>query len=326
VLEGSVQRGDDKIRVVMRLLDTRGGETVWQHRFLRPIADLLSLQDEIAGQTAARIDPALLMCGVQRGSVLPGANPTAYPLLLRAIPAIYRLDRDEFIDAGKLLEEAVAREPSYAPAHAWLAHWHMLSLGQGWTDDRAATLRRMRAHADRALSLDPGDARSLTIVGHVRAFTRHGLAEALALHERALTINPNLPLAWVLAGLAQIYAGNHEEGIRRVERGRALSPLDPAEFWFDTAVALAHLLRHEHDAAITIARRAADMNPYFSSTFKILAASLGHAGWSTVEALAPLGRLEPAFTVTDAMDRSPLAREEDREWFAEGLRRAGVPA
>lgn len=325
VLEGSVQRGDDKIRVVMRLLAARTGETVWQHRFLRPMTDLLTLQDEIAGQTAARIDPALLLGGMQRASLSGVADPAAYPLLLRAIPAIYRLDREEFSAAGRLLEEAVPREPGYAPAHAWLAHWHMLSLGQGWTEDRAETLRRMRAHADRALALDPGDARSLTIVGHVRAFTRRGLTEARALHERALSINPNLPLAWVLSGLAEIYRSDHEEGIRRIERARALSPLDPAEFWFDTAVGLAHLLRHEHEAAISAARRAADVNPYFSSAFKVLASALGHAGMSAADALARLAQLEPGFTVTDALARTPIVHEEDRDWFAQGLRRAGVP-
>ena len=163
------------------------------------------------------------------------------------------------------------------------------------------------------------------IVGHVHAFTRRGLTEALALHERALSINPNLPLAWVLSGLAHIYTGDHAEGIRRIERGRALSPLDPAEFWFDTAVALADLLRHEHESAITAARRAAGMNPYFSSTFKILAAALGHAGRPPAEAVARLAQLEPDFTVTDALARTPLAREDDREWFAQGLRLAGVP-
>ena len=324
VLEGSAQRGDGKIRVMMRLLDARDGETVWQHRFLRQVADLLTLQDEIAGQTAARIDPALLMRSFRRSSSVANADPSAYPLLLRAIPAIYRLDRDDFVAAGSWLEEAVSREPGYAPAHAWLAHWHMLSLGQGWTDDRDQTLHLMQLHANRALSLDPGDAKSLTIVGHVRAFTRSGLAEALALHERALSINPNLPLAWVLSGLAQIYQGDHEDGIRRAERARALSPIDPSEFWFDTAIALAYLLRHEHDAAITASRRAADMNPYFSSTLKILASALGHLGQPADDTLVRLKQLEPGFTVSDALARTPLLREEDRAWFAMGLSRAGV--
>jgi tetratricopeptide (TPR) repeat protein len=181
--------------------------------------------------------------------------------------------------------------------------------------------------AGRAIALDPSDARGLTIAGHVRAFLHHRVDEAMALHERALSLNPNLPLAWALSGIAHTYAGLHDEAIRRIRRARDLSPLDPHSFFFDMALMMPHFLRGDYQVVAELGYQALDLNPALTSTYKGLLAALGHLG-RTGEAAglaARLLRLEPAFRIADTVARTPLARAEDAARYAEGLRRAGLP-
>jgi len=328
LLNGTVLRGRDRARVTVQLLDLRaGGEVAWAGRFDRDAADILALQDEIAAETVARVDPELLLREGRRAAARPTNNVTAYDLVLRAIPAIYRLEPASFRAAGELLADAVALDPDYAAAHAWWACWHLFQVGQGWAEDAAAAMARAGDLAGRAITLDPSDARCLTIAGHVRAYLDHRIDEALALHERALSLNPNLPLAWAFSGLAHAYAGLHEEAIRRIHRARHLSPLDPHGFFFDMALMMPHLLRGDFETVVELGRRALELNPALTSTYKGMLAALGHLGRTDEAAAvgARLLRLDPAFRVTDTVARTPLVRAEDRALYAEGLRRAGLP-
>ncbi len=326
LIDGSVQRGNGRVRVAVRLLDMRGeGEVIWTQRFERADDDILTLQSEVAGEIVAQVDPELLLYEGARAAPAGTHDVTAYDLLLRAIPAVYRLDESGFRAAGEMLAQAVARDPQFAAAHAWWAYWHVLSVGQRWARDEDA-MARAGALAERAVRLDPSDARALTIAGHVEAFLHRRPDEAVLLHDRALQLNPNLPLAWALSGLALAYRGEHEEAIRRLLQAKRLSPFDPHAFFFDMALMMPHLLRGEFDLAVLIGRRAAQLNPGFTSTLKGYLAALGHLGRREETELirARLLALEPGFTVTEALARSPLMRAEDRIIYAEGLRRAGL--
>src|SRR5205823_203882 len=116
-----------------RLLDVRtGGNVVWAQRFDRDSADLLSLQDEIAAETVAQLDPELLLLEGTRASSRPTVGSNAYELTIRAIPAVYRLDRAGYHEAGAMLRAAVATDPAHAAAYAWWAYWHLFLVGQGW--------------------------------------------------------------------------------------------------------------------------------------------------------------------------------------------------
>lgn len=328
LLDGTVQRSSGRVRVMVRLLDMRaGGEVIWARRFDRAAGDILTLQDEIAAETAAQIDPELLLREGRRVASQPPRDAKAYDLLLRAIPAVYRLEETEFRAAGDALAAAAALDPDYASVHAWWAFWHLSLLGQGWASDPAAAMARAGQLAERAVALDPSDARALTIAGHVRAFLHHQVNEAIELHERALSLNPYLSLAWVFSGMAQSYAGHHEEAIRRIQRARRLSPFDPYSSVFDMALMIPHLARGEYEMVVEIGRRATALNPGLSSTQKGYLAALGHLGRTEEQAVIRerLLRLEPSFSVREALLRSPLVRDEDRLRYAEGLRRAGLP-
>ena len=200
---------------------------------------------------------------------------TAQDLLLQALPAIYRLERDSFLDARRLLEMSLRADPGSSVAHGWLAYWDLLYVGQGWADDPAASTAEAARLAERAVMLDPGDARALTLAGHVRGFLGRHPEEASALHERAIALNPNLAIAWCFSGLAHFYLGRHEEALRRISVALRLSPSDPHGFFFDTALIMPHLLRGDYASAVEAGRRAIEINPLFSSAYKGYLAALG---------------------------------------------------
>jgi DNA-binding SARP family transcriptional activator len=328
LLKGTVLRGRDRARISVQLLDVRaGGEVAWAGRFDREAADILTLQDEIAAATVAQIDPELLLREGRRAATRPASNVTAYDLVLRAIPAIYRLEPTAFRAAGELLAQAVALDPDYAAAHAWWACWHLFQVGQGWAKDAAAAMARAGELATRAITLDSSDARALAIAGHVRAYLHHRVDEAMELHERALSLNPNLPLAWALSGIAHTYAGLHEEAIRRIHHARELSPHDPHGFFFDMALMMPHLLRRDFETVVELGRRALALNPALTSTYKGMLAALGHLGRADAAyaTRVQLLALDSTVRIRDTVARTPLARAEDRALYAEGLRRAGLP-
>jgi DNA-binding SARP family transcriptional activator len=297
LLDSTLQRSGNRIRIIIRLIDVHaGGNVAWVRRFDGAVDDLLVLQSNVAAETSAQVDLELLI-----------------------------LEGDRLVSRG-LRDAALAIESDNAAANAWSAYWHVLLVGQGWAGDPVAATQRAGDLAERAVALDRGDARALALVGHVRGFLHRRPAEACALHERAISLNPNLPLAWCFSGVANSYLGRHEEAIERIAQAQRLSPHDPHAFFFDMALTMPHLLRGEFDTVVTLGRRAIELNPSFSSTYKGYLAALGHLGrdHDASRVLARLLTLEPSFSIRDAVERSPMIRPDDLALYAEGLRRAGL--
>ncbi|HEX4261846.1 MAG TPA: hypothetical protein VHY76_12175 [Acetobacteraceae bacterium] len=325
VLDTAVHGVAGGLSVTLRLIDLRaGGELVWAQRAERAGEDGRDFAAEVAGSLAAQAEVQLLLR--EAATVLP-AEPGAFRLLASAIPAFTRLERQEFLAAGARLRAAIDAAPDYAAAHAWLAWWHALLLGQGWAQNTARHVARAEALATRAVLLDPLDARALAIAGYVRSFIGHDPEDATALQERALVVDPNLPLAWALSGLNHAFRGEHEEAMRRLGHAKRLSPFDPLEFFFETALSVPSAMRGEFEQTLRHARAGLRLNPHHSSAHKGALVALGHLG--RVEAARPIAAallaLEPDFSVRRAMARSPLLRPDDRDRYAEGLRRAGMP-
>ncbi len=327
LLDGSVQRAGDTIRISLRLLDLRSSnQIVWARRFDRQTDDLLSLQDEIAAEVVGQIDPEILLIEAKRTTSRPPVNATAYDLTLRAIPLIGRMEHGPFLEAGKHLAEAIKLEPDYAAAHAWYAYWHVFLVGQDWADHPLAMMEKAGELAERAIILDPFDARGLTISGHVRAFLHRRLHEAMSLHERALSLNPNLAMAWALSAVTYAYAGDADEAERRNNRYKKLSPLDPHAFFFDAFFVLIHLMKRDYETAVELGRSVSQLNPTFSAGYKPYLAALGHLRREQEAATIRrrLLSIEPDFTVERFLRTSPMERESDRLHYAEGLRLAGI--
>lgn len=328
LLDGTVQKERARLRITLRLLDLRAGsQIVWARRFDRQTHDLLSLQDEIASEVVAQIDPEILLIEAKRTLARPPVDPTAYDLMLRALPLMTRMEREPFMQAGEYLRRAIALEPDYAAAYAWYAYWHVFLVGQFWSDTPRATIEEAEALVERAIMLDPFDARALTVAGHVRAFLHRRLREAIALHERALAVNPNLAMAWALSAVVYAYMGNPEEAERRFDHYKKLSPLDPHAFFYDTCNIYIQLLKRDFESAVAVGRTVIDMNPSFVTSHKLYLAALGHTGrmHEATTVRQRLLALEPDLTVERFLATTPLEREADRAVFAEGLRLAGIP-
>jgi DNA-binding SARP family transcriptional activator len=328
LLDGTVQRTGERLRIALRLLDLRAGnQMVWARRFDRESNDLLTLQDDIAAEVVAQIDPEILLIEAQRVTGRPSHDPSAYDLVLRSIPLISRMERLVFVQAGELLRQAMGQEPEYAAAHAWLALWLMFLVGQGWADDPAEAMAEAGRLAERAIMLDPQDAKALAIAGHARAFLHHRMREALTLHDRALALNPNLAMAWALSAMTFTYLGDLAEAERRANRYKRLSPLDPHAFFYDTILIYIALLKKDYEGAATIGRAVTEMNLSFSSSMKPYLAALGHLGHvqECQRLLERLHSIQPDFSVAGFIAGSPFERQEDLDCVVAGLRAAGVP-
>jgi len=325
LLDGVVQAVGAQLRVQVRLLDIAGGgDVVWSVRFDRALGNLFALQDEMAGETVARLESHLLLWQERRAR--GPAHPGAERLLRAALPGLLRLDRAAFSSAGKLLETACGLDPDHAGVHAWLAHWHLFAVGQGWAEHPAAAGQAVRAHAEAAVALDPEDARALSLAAHMRGFVDRDPAAAEPLHARAMAANPNLPLGWSLSGLNQAYLGHHAEAARRAATATRLSPQDPLRYFFDVALAVPHFLSGDDATSIRIGRESIAASPGFSSAYKTQLAALGQLGRreAAADIRTRLLALEPGFTVAEALERSPIYDPAGRERYAEGLRLGGL--
>ncbi len=325
LLDGVVQAVGAQLRVQVRLLDlAAGGDVVWSVRFDRALGNLFALQDEMAGETVARLESYLLLWRERRAR--GPAHPGADRLLRAALPGLLRLDRAAFSSAGELLETARGLDPDHAGVHAWLAHWHLFAVGQGWAEHPAAAGQAVRAHAEAAVALDPEDARALSLAAHMRGFVDRDPAAAEPLHARAMAANPNLPLGWSLSGLNQAYLGHHAEAARRAATATRLSPQDPLRYFFDVALAVPHFLSGDDAASIRIGRESIAASPGFSSAYKTQLAALGQLGRreEAADIRARLLALEPGFTVAEALERSPIHDPAGRARYAEGLRLGGL--
>ena len=316
------------IRISLRLLDLRaGGEMVWSRRFERKVDGASFWQDDLACEIAAQVEPELLQHEARRAARRPVLDASPRELMLRAVPAIFRLVEPDYSEAGLLLARAAAQAPDDAAILGWWANWHLFLVGQSFAHDPHGACLRAGELAERAVGLDPGCARALSIAAHVRSFLLHkDINETISLHERALALNPSLPFAWAVSCLALSYAGRHEDALTHGERAHSLSPFDPHSFFFDAALLVPHFAMRQFDQVVMIGRRAMAINPAMIGPQKGLLSALGHLGRreEAAELLTKIRRQAPNLNVELAMLRSPLSRQEDRDLYESGLRLAGM--
>src|SRR3954453_12769711 len=223
--------------------------------------DLFSLQDRIASETVAQVDPELHQRRWAAASSAKTDIAEAHHSVLTAIKGIYRLDRPQFLRARELLSRAIELDPDYSTAHAWLAYWGIMAVGQGWAVNGREVIAMAGGSAERAVLLDPLDARALAIAGHVKGYLLHDVRSALHLHARAIELNPNLPIAWTLSAWSKVYSGDHATALRHATTAQSLSPRDPHIFFVEHAQMAAHMFRGELEEADVLAELVLDRQP-----------------------------------------------------------------
>jgi adenylate cyclase len=283
VLEGSVRKAAERVRITGQLIDVATGTHVWAERYDRKSDDIFALQDEITLSVVGAIEPRLRFAEVERAKRKRPDNLDAYDLVLKALPDVYSRMPEQSKKALVLLERALALDPTYALAHACAAQCnHAIFLRGGQhIDNRKAAIR----HAQVALAHGQDDALALALAGFSIAMESHDRAAALAAFEAAIAVSPSSALAYILGSVTLAIAGEAERAIEWSEQGLRLSPLDPWRSSALLALAFAKFHRGRYEEAAADARKAVQSSPDFSIPYAVLAAPL-----------AKLGRLEEANT------------------------------
>ena len=328
MLQGSVQRISERLRISLRLIDVQDDECVaWMNRWERDIGQVLSFQDEVAGAAAAEIDAEVSRARTGRLAQGGVSEDPVCDLVTRALTLIARLRKDDAHQAGNLLARVRELQPDNSSGHLWSAYLILICAAQGWTERSPLVGAVAADYAERAVNLDRQDARALCIAGHVHAFLDRRPREALIFHDRALALNPNLALAWELSATAHVYLGQFDEAARQFNRCKHLLPTGVDGLFCEPGLIAAALLQHDFDAAVTIGQRATQIQPGFADGLKPYLAALGHS--RRVEqsrtVLSQLLAIEPSFSVAKFLQTAPFEREMDRVLYAKGLRLAGAP-
>jgi TolB-like protein len=284
VLEGSVRKAGDRVRISIQLVEAETGIHLWADRCDRRIEDIFAVQDEITLSVVSAIEPSLRDAEIERVKRKRPDNLDAYDLVLRAMPLVYAVIPEEAAKALLLLERAIALEADYGMAHGFLAWCHViLFLRSGFKEDnRIAAVRHARA----AVAHGRDDATALSLGAFVIGIVEHDSVAALDAFERALALSASSAFALSMGSIVHAHAGKAKRAIEWAGRAVRLSPMDMLAFTPYNALAMGNFQLGHYEEAAAAARRAVQSNPKNCSTQRLLAA-----------ALAKLGQLEAAKAV-----------------------------
>jgi adenylate cyclase len=325
LLEGSVQKAGNRLRIIVQLVETEGGAHVWSSRFDGAIDDFFDLEDRITEQVAGALQPSIRIAEIERSRRKRPQDLSSYDFTMRAMPHVWALEKEESAKALELLEKAIAIDPQY-PLALSLAGWcHAQRSVYNWADDIAESQAMARRLAERAAEMSGDDPVTLAVLGAVHTFVRnHGTARVLL--ERAVTLDPNAAWAWSRLGWLEVYADQPQKAIDNFERALRLSPIDPMNFNNYVGIGSAHEVAQEYDQAASFYRRALEERPNASWIYRNLASVLSGAGRveEAKQAFTKMKRYYPDLTISkfkQAMVFSPAVLGR----MGENLRKLGLP-
>ncbi|MGB7692455.1 MAG: winged helix-turn-helix domain-containing tetratricopeptide repeat protein [Pseudolabrys sp.] len=324
VVEGSVRKSGERVRITAQLNEVTTGTHIWAERYDRDIADVFAVQDEITEAIVAAIEPQLYAAENFRAQRKPPDSLDAWDLVMRGLSHYWRLTRQDNMVAQAMLEKATAIDPNYGQALGVLAAAHTFSAHMGWTEMSKAVPIAERA-AIAALRADSEDPWAHYALGNVYLFTRR-FDDSLAEFETALRLNPNFSLAQGYYGLTLCYCGRWEDGDLAARRALRLSPRDPFSALYYGIAAYSQYNGHNYEEAMRFAREAIRERNDFVGGHRVLTASAGMAGRSDVAAAAmqELRRVQPNISLSWISKEMPFKLDEDRKHYLEGFRRAGL--
>ncbi len=324
VLEGSVRKSGNRIRLTAQLVEAATGNHVWAERYDRDLADIFAVQDEITERVVAAIEPELYAAEQVRSQSKPPDSLDAWECVIRALSLIGQGTRDENTEAEALCRRAIAIAPGYGRAHSLLA-WALLRRSD-WSSDIKIIVPEASAEARIALGLDERDPWAHLAQGVV-LFRMRQPGDAERAFRRAIDLNPNFALAHARLATSLTVQGSYQEAIDSAEHALRLSPRDrPVGTYASIAMAMVHLVAGRYPECVTSVRNVIEKSPEWLQGHAVLTAALGLAGDLTAaaEARDTLLRLRPDYSLTWMLQNSvDTGRLTDR--LREGLRKAGVP-
>ena len=329
VLEGSVRKAANRVRITGQLVDSATGAHLWANRFDGGLGDIFDLQDQVTESIVGAIAPAVEKAEIERAKRKPTESLDAYDHYLRGLASYYRItNRHANEEALRLFNRAIELDPAFASAYGRAALCYCWAKTTGWISFTPNVIVKVKKLAQRAVELGKDDVIALAASGYTLAFVARDLGGGATLIDRALAFNSNWAEAWFCGGWVKNWLGEPETAIERFARAIRLNPLDPSISGVRAGISHAHYFLGHYDEAASWATMALEDNPDFQPALRMEAASNAMAGRleQADQALMRLRQLNRTLRVSSLKSLlGPYRRAEDLSRYEQGLRQAGLP-
>ncbi len=327
VLSGSCTVVGSHMSLFVELAEADGGRIVWAENLKGSVAGLFNPDDDMLSRIVSAVSSAVIKheLGRAQNHALPTLE--GYTLLLGAVAMMHHNSLTDFDKARQMLEHLIERSKRHPVPLAWLAKWHVIKVQQGWFQDMQVEANLALECTKRALDCEPTNSLALTIDGFVHTNLLKNLEVASTRYEAALSVNPNESLAWLLRGTLNAFQGNGDIAFDSTERALKLSPLDPIRYFYDSLAASASIAAGKYERAVFLAQRSLRANRTHTSTYRalIIAQSMSNQLDEARRTVDDFLKLEPDFTVSKFLERTPAKGYAIAKEIADALTRAGVP-
>jgi TolB-like protein len=327
VLEGSVRKSANRVRITGQLIDASTGAHIWADRFDGALDDIFDLQDQVTATVVAAISPKMEQAEIQRAKRKPTANLNAYDYFLHGMATVHELTKEATNEALQLFCKAIEIDRDFASAYGMATWCYVQRKANRWVTDLSQEAAEATRVARKAVSLGSDDAVALSRGGYALAYIGGDLDAGDVFINRALVLNPNLAFAWFAIAWLKIFSGEPELALQHFSHLMRLSPFTPLMPSIHAGIAFGHFIAGHYDEASSLAERVLREKPDLHVVLRVTAASSALAGRTTDahRAMARLRQIDPLLRVSDLKVLTPFRRVEDLVKYEEGLRKAGLP-
>lgn len=278
IVEGSVRRVGERVRITAQLVEADTGNHIWSNKIDGAMTDLFDLQDRMAAEVASAIQPSIRRAEIERARSKRPDSLAAYDLVMRAFPHLWAHRSEDNAEALSLLRRALELDPGYCLAAALAAWAHGQQIAYNWTTDFAAERQASQAYVEAASLTVSDDPTALTALASSMMLLGGDVAQAAAFADQALVLDPNHAWAWMRRGFGQVYLGSPDEGLAAFQRSERLSPRDPFAFNVHLGMGLAHFAAGRPQQALQMARQALAERPGLNWPHRDMAVYYAHHG------------------------------------------------
>jgi TolB-like protein len=327
VLEGSVRKSANRIRIAGQLIDAATGAHIWADRFDGALDDIFDLQEQVTASVIGAISPRIEQAEFRRAKRKPTESFDAYDYFLHGNAILPQNTEEAVNQALQLFYRSIERDAEFASAYGMAAYCYHLRKANRWRKDQSREVSEALRLARRAVDIGGDDAVALASGGYTLAYVGGDLDAGEVFIDRALVLNPNLAFAWIASAWLRTNLGDPGQAIRRFEHVMRLSPLDPMMHIVQGGIAFAHFIGGDYDKATSLAEKLLHEKPDMLLALRVSAAANALAGRleHSNKAMQRLRQLAPQLRVSDLADLTPLRRPQDLERHREALRIAGLP-
>jgi len=320
VLEGSVRKAGDRVRISAQLIDAQSGHHVWADRFDRQLVDVFAVQDEVVQRIIATMSGKLVETERNRALTMSPETMKAYDLVLKGRELWYKFTAQTNAEARDYYTKAIALDPNYGRAYASLAWSHVVDASERWSDDAQASLDAALEAALQGKRVNPDSHTNYNALGQVY-FNKGMHSDALEAYQRTISLNPNDPDGYLLYGRVLAYCGRDDEAMVQIEKGVQMNGNKPG--WYDWMEGTVHYIGKRYERSISAMRRSVSPG---AGTYRWLAIAHAQLG-QDVEAKAAAAeylRRVPDYDFEHQLRTEPFLHDEDRAHYIEGMKKAGL--